>query len=161
MNASEEGADLISIIVPNYNNAGNIECCLISIINQSYSNIEIVVIDDASVDESMRILENIKEINSNIILIKNEINLGVASSRNIGIKSAKGKYISTLDSDDYYLCIDKIKHEYELIKIKEAEGVDVISFSDIELVDVDGGHLTSMSENSPVKEGSITKRFSC
>lgn len=90
----------ISIIVPVYNAEDRIEKCLISLINQTYNNIEIILINDGSTDNSLNICEQYK-IKDNRIRIINKINGGVSSARNRGILESHGKYIVFVDSDDY------------------------------------------------------------
>ena len=93
---------LISIIVPVYNEKDTLERCLKSLISQSYKNIEIICIDDASTDASLLILEAFAEKDERIKIIKNKENKGIAYCRNIGLKSAVGEYIMWCDSDDWY-----------------------------------------------------------
>lgn len=90
----------ISIIVPVYNNEKYLEKCLISLLNQTYKNIEIIIIEDNSTDKSREILKNYSS-NKNIKIINNSKNMGAAYSRNIGLEAASGEYIGFIDSDDY------------------------------------------------------------
>lgn len=91
----------VSIIIPTFNRESLIKRAINSVFLQDYPDIEIIVIDDGSTDNTFQI---IKEYNDNrIIYLKNPYNLGASKSRNIGINLAKGKYISFLDSDDEWL----------------------------------------------------------
>lgn len=91
---------LVSIIITSYNKEKFIIESISSALNQSYQNIEIIIVDDASNDCSLKtILEFIKN-ESNCSLICNSTNQGVVFSRNIGISNSKGKYILPLDGDD-------------------------------------------------------------
>ena len=92
--------ELVSIIVPIYNSEQYLERCINSLIKQTYKNIEIILIDDGSKDSSLSIIEKYAKQDCRIVYISKE-NSGVSSSRNDGIKIAKGKYISFVDSDDY------------------------------------------------------------
>lgn len=92
--------DLISVIIPIYNSEIFLSKCLNSVVNQTYSNIEIILVNDGSKDKSEKICNNYVNKYSNIKLINQE-NSGVSSARNAGIKSSKGKYIVFIDSDDY------------------------------------------------------------
>lgn len=92
---------LVSIIIPCYNAENTIRSSISSVLNQSYHNIEIIVINDGSVDESEKIVQNMVLEHKNIILISTE-NRGVGAARNRGIMEAKGKYIAFLDADDTY-----------------------------------------------------------
>lgn len=92
--------DLISIIVPVYNVQEYLKNCINSILNQSYKNIEIILVDDGSTDESSSICDLYVKKDSRIKVIHKE-NGGLSDARNMGIKSARGKYITFVDSDDY------------------------------------------------------------
>ena len=94
---------LISIIVTNYNYGKFIHRCLRSCINQSLheSSYEIIVIDDRSKDDSVKIIDEYREFLPNLVFIKNKKNLGVARSANLAIKKSKAKFVVRVDSDDY------------------------------------------------------------
>ena len=110
----------ISIIVPIYNSEKYVRRCINSILNQSKKNIEIILVDDGSKDNSYDICKEFKEGNDNIILIQKE-NGGVASARNEGLKVARGKYIAFVDSDDYIeenmfsIMYDAIENDADLV----------------------------------------------
>lgn len=91
----------LSIIVPVYNVEKYLGNCLESIINQTYKNWELIIIDDGSNDNSYHIADHYTTHNSQVRLIKLNQNIGVGNARNIGIKEAKGKYLSFIDSDDW------------------------------------------------------------
>lgn len=91
---------LVSIIVPIYNTAIYLEQCLDSIINQTYNNIEIILINDGSTDDSGKVCDAYAQKDSRIIVIHQE-NKGLAATRNIGIEVSTGDYIMFLDSDDW------------------------------------------------------------
>lgn len=91
---------LISIIVPVYNSEKSIERCILSILNQKYSDFELILVDDGSSDNSRLIIEKYTKIHKNVkYFYKN--NNGPSSARNIGILYSDGKYIMFVDSDDY------------------------------------------------------------
>lgn len=92
--------DLISVIIPIYNKEKYLDNCLKSIINQSYKEIEIILINDGSTDSSEEICKRYKSKDNRIKLISTE-NRGAASARNTGIENAVGKYFSFIDADDY------------------------------------------------------------
>lgn len=93
----------ISIIIPVYNVASYVEACLESAINQTYKNIEILIIDDCGHDNSMAIVEDFvnRHQNKSIRIIHHSKNLGLSNARNTGIKESDGDYLYFLDSDDF------------------------------------------------------------
>lgn len=109
---------LISVIVPVYNCEKYLEKCIRSIIKQTYSNIEIILIDDGSTDNSGKICDKYQ---SNKIVVIHQKNRGQAAARNAGIKLAKGEYIGFVDSDDW---IDSKMYEV-LLKNMETAGADI------------------------------------
>ncbi len=93
---------LVSIITPLYNCEKYIEETILSVINQTYKNWEMIIVDDCSKDNGTEIVEKYQRKDNRIKLFKNEINLGGAGTRNKCIEKAKGKYIAFLDSDDLW-----------------------------------------------------------
>ena len=90
----------VSVIVSVYNTEKYVQKCIDSILNQTYPNIELILIDDCSVDNSREILRKYKN-KSNVILIENKKNSGLSYSRNVGLKNSTGEFIGYIDSDDY------------------------------------------------------------
>lgn len=91
--------DLISIIVPVYNLENYIEKCIESLIKQTYTNIEIILINDGSIDNSSKILDKFVKMDKRIKVI-HKTNEGVSKARNIGLENANGQYITFVDGDD-------------------------------------------------------------
>ena len=89
---------LVSVIMPVYNCEKYVEEAIDSILNQSYKNIELIIIDDGSKDKSIDIINSYED--ERIKFSKNKINKGVSATRNVGLKLAQGKYIAIMDSDD-------------------------------------------------------------
>ena len=96
----KENRPLISFIVPVYNCENYIERCINSILNQEYNNIEVIIIDDGSTDQSKKIVDNFEKIDKRIKVIHQQ-NSGVSVARNVGIDKANGKFITFIDSDDF------------------------------------------------------------
>ena len=92
---------MISIIVPVYNSAPFLDKCIQSLVDQTYRDIEIIIIDDGSKDDSPTILRKWKDADPRIRVVFKEKNSGVSDSRNIGLQMAKGEYIGFVDSDDW------------------------------------------------------------
>lgn len=95
---------LVSVLIPTYNCSNTIIKALDSVKNQTYKNLEIIIIDDFSSDNTLDIVNEYQSNNSflSIKIITKKENFGPAHSRNIGIIEAKGKYIALLDSDDFF-----------------------------------------------------------
>lgn len=91
---------LISIIVPIYNVELYLEKCIESIINQTYKNLEIILVDDGSTDSCGKICDEYAK-KDNRIKVIHKINGGLSDARNKGMEIAKGKYIGFVDGDDY------------------------------------------------------------
>lgn len=91
---------LISVIIPVYNVQEYLIKCIESVINQTYENLEIIIVDDGSTDKSTEICDKVKKNDSRIRVIHKE-NGGLSDARNVGIDNANGEYISFIDSDDY------------------------------------------------------------
>lgn len=92
--------DLISVIIPMFNDEKTIKRCLESVINQSYSNLEIIIINDGSFDKSESIVKEMAKKDARI-KIYSQKNSGVSIARNTGLKKANGKFVTFVDSDDY------------------------------------------------------------
>lgn len=92
---------LISVILPVHNASTTVGQCVISLLNQSYKNIEIIAIDDSSSDKSYSTLRKLKKKSKKIRLYKNVKRYGIAVTLNRAIKKAKGTYITFMDTDDF------------------------------------------------------------
>lgn len=92
--------DLVTVIVAIYNAEQNLEKCIESVLGQSYKNIELILVNDGSTDNSLEICEKFLDIDSRVRIVDKE-NEGVSVSRNIGLIKAKGKYCCFLDADDW------------------------------------------------------------
>ena len=90
----------ISVIIPIYNNEKYLEKCLESVCSQTYKNLQIILVNDGSNDDSLIICKNFKESDIRVELYSQE-NLGVSSARNLGLRRAVGDYVTFVDSDDY------------------------------------------------------------
>ena len=92
--------DMVSIIVPIYNSEKYLHACLDSIVSQTYKNIEIILVNDGSIDKSGVICDEYSRKYNNIKVFHKE-NGGVSSARNLGIDNATGQYLAFVDPDDY------------------------------------------------------------
>lgn len=122
--------ELVSVIIPIYNVEKYLKKSVKSVIDQTYSNLEIILVDDGSKDSCYKLCEELKKEDKRIIVIHKE-NGGLSDARNRGIDVAKGKYLFFLDSDDY---IEKntIKILYDTLK---TDGTDMVVFDFIKIFD--------------------------
>lgn len=142
----EREAGLVSIIMPSYNTASFIEETIQSVLNQTYTNWELIIVDDCSTDNTNEVVDTIKD--CRIHYLKNEKNSGAAISRNKALREAKGQWIAYLDTDDLWMP-EKLEKQ---IKFMEENGY-VFSYTNYEEIDVDG-YKTGVKVTGPKK---ITK----
>lgn len=112
---------LISVVMPNYNGRRFVEQAIDSVLNQTYQNFELIVVDDCSNDDSLSLIEHKAQSDNRIRVIALEHNAGVANARNVGIKEAKGEYIALLDNDDLWT-EDKLERQLALAQ----KGADIV-----------------------------------
>ncbi len=123
------GEPLVSAIVPTYNRANLLYRAIESVIKQSYPNLEIIVVDDASDDNTQEVINGISD--HRLRYIRHQKNLGGAASRNTGIDAATGEYIAFLDSDDVWL---PQKIEAQLAAIENHPHADrVVSYTQFQI----------------------------
>lgn len=115
--------ELVSVIIPNYNKEQYIEQCINSVLAQTYSNIEIIIVDDLSTDRSRKIIQQYESKYENVRAILLNENGGVSRARNIGIKAASADYVTMLDSDDFYYSNEKIANEMEVLRVNSPDGI--------------------------------------
>ena len=113
---------MISIIVPVHNTEAYLDQCVKSLVNQTYTDLEILLIDDSSTDGSGAIIDKWAEADSRVRAVHNRENLGVSRSRNIGLELARGEYIAFVDSDDF---LDPLMYE-RLLALLEENKADVV-----------------------------------
>jgi teichuronic acid biosynthesis glycosyltransferase TuaG len=124
---------MISVIMPAYNAERTIKEAIESVLNQTYHDFELIVINDASLDNTLKIVEEYMELDQRVKLIDNPKNSGVSVSRNKGVSMARGEYIAFLDSDDIWRH-DKLEKQLKLMK----EKVAVLSYTASSFIDQKG-----------------------
>lgn len=107
--------DLVSIIMPNYNCGAFLEETIQSVLSQTYSNWELLFVDDCSTDDSIEKIKKYSICDSRIRVLQNEKNMGAAFSRNRALQAASGKWIAFLDSDDLWKK-EKLKKQIDFMK---------------------------------------------
>lgn len=131
---------LISVIIPYYKKKKYIEETINSVINQTYENIEIIIIyDDENLDELVNI-KKIQKIDSRIKVLVNKKRLGAGESRNVGIRHSRGNYLAFLDADDIWIK-NKIEKQVEFMQSHKA----LISHTSYEVIDKNNKILNKRS----------------
>ena len=120
----------VSIVVPVYNVEDYLKYCVDSLINQSYKNIEIILVDDGSTDDSGRICDEYAQEDDRVRVLHIE-NGGLSNARNTGVNVASAEWVIFIDSDDYY---DRRTVEY-LVQLQKKYAVDLVATSVIEVRD--------------------------
>lgn len=113
---------LVTVFIPVYNSEKYLQESLESILNQSYTNLDILIVDDGSTDRSIEIIKNYTD--RRIRLIQNLKNMGIPFTRNVGLKEAKGKYIAIMDSDDIS---EKNRIERQVDYLEKNANIDAVA----------------------------------
>lgn len=133
----------VSVIIPMYNSSKYIVECVNSVINQTYKNLEIILVDDKSNDSTLKKVNRIKD--KRIKIIKLKKNVGAAEARNKGIEASTGDYICFLDSDDYWK-LDKVEKQVKFIRDK------VFIYSEYQYLRKNHTHIARVPESLTYKE---------
>lgn len=141
---------LISVIVPIYNVEKYLKKCVDSIKNQTYKNIEIILVDDASPDNCGQMCDEYAGEDERIKVIHKE-NGGLSDARNVGLENARGEYIAFVDSDDY-IESDMLEKLYTRIKEDKTD----IALCSFKYVNEKGEELPERRGQSPIKNGVLT-----
>lgn len=128
--------DLVSVITPVHNAQEYLAETIESILNQTYKNFEIILIDDLSTDSSREIIKKYESMDKRVKSVLLQNNYGVAKARNEGIKKAKGRFIAFLDSDDLWKH-DKLEKQINFMMNNEYE----FTFTGYEFIDENGNKL--------------------
>jgi len=107
--------NLVSVILPTYNRAQYLKRAIESVLNQSYNDFELVIINDGSTDNTLEVLLEYHD--PRIKIIRNEVNIGFVKSLNKGINYAKGKYIARIDDDDFWSDSEKLKKQIRFLEL--------------------------------------------
>ena len=113
---------LVSVLLPAYNVEEYIKECLDSIINQTYKNLEIIIVDDYSTDKTKELIKEYVKKDSRIKFLQNKQNLGLPATRNVALKEAKGEYFYFMDTDDF-IDLDYIQSFVDVVKNTNADVV--------------------------------------
>jgi len=112
----QSNSPLVSVLIPAYNCSEYIEHAILSMLDQTYTNLEIIAIDDGSTDDTWTKLQKIKD--DRLKLLKNKENLKIVGTLNKGIRLAKGKYIARMDGDDFSYA-DRIEKQVQYLELND------------------------------------------
>ena len=128
---------LVSVILPVFNSEKYLSEAVASVLNQTYKNIELIVVDDGSTDSSGDMLKDFSKRDKRIRLYRNKANLGISKSINMALTKVKGKYIARMDADDISRK-DRIKKQVDFLRKNKKV---VVVGSDVEEIDGEGRSL--------------------
>lgn len=128
--------DKVSIITPSWNSEKYIEKTIESVQNQTYSNWEMIIVDDCSTDKTVEIVEEISKIDSRIKLLRQSTNAGAAKARNRSLSESSGRYVAYLDADDIWKPT-KLEKQIDFMKAQNC-GFSCASY---EVIDDEGNAL--------------------
>lgn len=111
---------LITVIMPAFNREKEIQFSIRNILKQSYKNFELIIVDDGSTDNTVKVISNFNDPRIRLLCLSK--NQGASTARNLGIQNAKGDYITFLDSDDFYK-INKLATQLKYLKETRADVV--------------------------------------
>ena len=143
-------SQLVSVILPLYNRAESIVGAINSVLDQTYRNLELIVVDDASTDQSIELVEAISD--PRIRLLRHETNQGAAAARNTGIEAAKGGYVAFQDSDDEWLP-EKLDKQMQVF-LAAPEGVGAVYCGFVRM----GEREPNNKEGLPTIPGNVADR---
>jgi len=145
----------VTLVIPNRNNSRYLRQCLDSALGQTLPFDEVIVVDDASEDDSLDVIRTVAAGDRKVRLISFERRGGVSAARHAGVEAAASSHISTLDSDDFLWSREKNEREWEIIEETAGASRPVVAFSDFRRVSADGEDLGSVAASRVVRQGDI------
>jgi len=151
--SSKTISGLVSVVMPAYMCANFIKYSIQSVINQTYKNIELIIVIDGCADKTKDIVNDYKLIDNRIKIIEHKVNLGISAARNTGICNSKGQYIAFCDSDDTWRK-DKLENQISLIKTSG----QFMSHSSADVIDSNGYKIGYRSMPVTIDKNNIRRR---
>ena len=150
----------ISIVVSTFNGEVYLKPAVRSIQNQNFLNIEIIIVDDGSIDKSIKVIKELMEEDKRIKLLSNGINRGTLYTKTRGVLNAKGKYVMTLDHDNLYATEEVF---FKLYREAEKYNLDLLGFSTIdtgvEIKNIEKKNYLNYFKTKVIKKPELKKRF--
>jgi glycosyltransferase involved in cell wall biosynthesis len=151
-----ETVPIVSVIIPNFDNACYLSQCIDSVLGQTVKDIEIVISDDCSADGSREIIAGYASRDRRVKAIYNDMRLQVSANRHHAIMASSADYITTLDSDDYYCDEHKIEKELELIvQHRDRMNEEICAYSNILLIDENGKITGKQWQDECIRQGDL------
>ena len=148
---------MISVIMPVYNTKQYVQQAVDSVLNQTFKDLQLILIDDCSTDGSYELLQELYGKNERVKLLRNARNLGVWRTENRGIRNAVGKYIAFLDNDDVHLP-NALERLYNVAESQQADVVSSFCWLQSESEDIPknfAGKFNMISEGTPVQQVTV------
>ena len=151
----EDQTELCSIIMPAYNSEKYISEAIESVLKQTYTNWELLIVNDCSTDNTEEIIKSYQQRKTKIKLINQKENQGAANARNTGIQNAKGKYIAFLDADDIWR-EEKLQKQIQILQNSNAD----ITYTAYLMIDETGKTIKKRSVKETLKLKDLLKENS-
>ena len=110
---------IVSVVLPTYNRAHLLPRAIKSVLNQTFQDFELIIVDDGSTDNTKEVVENFQKKDNRIKYIRNEENLGIQKTLNKGIGMSEGKYIARIDDDDEWIDNNKLKNQVDFLELNQ------------------------------------------
>lgn len=120
---------LVSINITTFNRSHLLSRCINSVLNQSYNNIEVIVVDDCSSDKTLITLKEIEEKDSRVRVFTHKKNMGNAETRNTALKNCNGYYVAFMDDDDEWIDKDKLKKQVQIFEKNRLNSLGIVCTS--------------------------------
>ena len=118
--------NLVSVIIATFNRSNILPRCLESVLSQTYQNLEIIIVDDGSSDNTNNVIKRYKKKDNRIKYFRHNQNKGNASARNTAVKNSKGFYVAFIDDDDEWIDKNKIEKQVKIFKKKDDKNLGIV-----------------------------------
>lgn len=145
----------ISVILPTYNQVQYLSLAIDSILEQTASDFELIIIDDCSTDDTAKVLSMYKTLDKRVQIIRNRNNIGIARSLNLGLEVARAEFIARMDSDDISL---PKRFEYQIDYLEKHQNVGILG-TQVNFIDLDGNNIPPYPWELPSEHNEIAWRL--
>jgi len=149
---------LVSVIITSFNYGELLGRAIESVLSQTYQNLQVIVADDCSEDDSVQVATNYAAIDNRVVLLQNKTTLRLAKNKQAACIAADGEFLTFLDADDYFSATDKIESELRIILSHEEEGGTCVAYSVRRWIDSEG-HLIALPDPLELPEGMVFRKI--